>query len=211
MHINRKIDHIVYAVPDLTRACDHVESELGIRPQFGGHHKTKGTMNALLNLGNACYLELLAVDESNTDITGPRWMGIDLISEPRITRWSLKSNDLETDQTHIQQFNPALGQISGGKRLTPTGDSLQWHMILPLAHPEIDIIPFMTDWAGSSVHPTDKLINECLLTEMTFTHPEAQRLQIVFDNLAIESTVHKGDKVGISIEIARGDRRITLS
>lgn len=210
MNINRQIDHIVYAVSDLTKACDHIENELGIRPQIGGYHKTKGTMNALLNLGNACYLEILAVDESNTDIQAPRWMGVDLIEQPRVTRWSLKSDQLEADQKHLKAYDQELGEISGGKRLTPAGDSLQWNMILPLPHPAIDIIPFMTDWAGTSVHPTDQLVAECQLTEISFTHPEAERLQTLFDNLSIESTVHQGDEAGISIEITRGDRRLTL-
>lgn len=210
MNINRQIDHIVYAVADLTKACDHIENELGIRPQIGGYHKTKGTMNALLNLGNACYLEILAVDESNTDIQAPRWMGVDLIKQPRITRWSLKSDQLQADQRHLQEVDQELGEISGGKRLTPAGDSLQWNMILPLPHPNIDIIPFMTDWAGSSVHPTDKLVDECQLTEIRFTHPEAEKLQTVFDNLAIESKIKQGVEVAISIEIRRAERRLTL-
>ena len=93
MNIGRKIDHIVYAVPDLSAACDELEELLGVRPIFGGYHDSQGTKNALLNLGNQCYLELLAVDEANTKIEAPRWMGVDLIQHPRITRWAIKSDN----------------------------------------------------------------------------------------------------------------------
>jgi len=59
-----KIDHIVLAVPNLEEGILWLEKKLGVRPAYGGQHLTEGTHNALLNLGNNCYLELLAIDFS---------------------------------------------------------------------------------------------------------------------------------------------------
>lgn len=208
--MKRKIDHIVYSVPDLKEACDHIENTLGIRPQIGGYHKTKGTMNALLNLGNTCYLEILAVDESNSDISGPRWMGVDLIDEPRVTRWSLKSSQLIEDQQHLRQYSELMGQISGGTRQTPAGDTLQWNMILPLASPAIEIIPFMTDWARSSIHPTNRLEQECQLIDIEFRHPLPELIQPVFTNLDIQEEVKKDSEAAISFTVKYAEKSITL-
>jgi len=101
MH-NRKIDHIVFAVPNLEAAMNEFEELTGIRPAFGGYHTTQGTKNAVVNLGNDCYLEILAADNDNTQIAPPRWMGIDLIESPQITRWSLKSKDLQSDSAVLK-------------------------------------------------------------------------------------------------------------
>jgi len=64
--MTKKTDHIVYAVTNLEAAIDEFEKLSGLRPVFGGYHTTKGTKNALVNLGNECYLEILAIDEGNT-------------------------------------------------------------------------------------------------------------------------------------------------
>jgi hypothetical protein len=56
--------------------------KLGVKPVIGGRHLLHGTKNALINLGNQCYLEILAKDEENPTFKGTRWMGIDLITQP---------------------------------------------------------------------------------------------------------------------------------
>ena len=153
MFQKRKIDHIVYAVPDLEEAIDDLENRLGIRPTFGGYHTTKGTKNALVNLGNACYLEILTTDEKNTSVKAPRWMGVDLAGPPQITRWSLKSNQLEEDSKILQDYRVEMGMIEGGQRKMTDGRLLTWDMILPLAAPRVELMPFMTDWQHSDIHP----------------------------------------------------------
>lgn len=208
--MKRKIDHIVYAVLDLEEACNHIENSIGVRPVIGGFHETKGTKNALLNIGQACYLEILAVDDENKKISGPRWMGVDLINQARVTRWSLKSNQLKDDQAHLQSYDKHLGHISGGSRQTPTGDTLKWNMILPLAQPAIDIIPFMTDWTGSSIHPTDRLTEECELVKIEFAHPEPTKILTVFKNLGLDVPVREADELGISITLKKDERTVNL-
>ncbi len=95
--MKKRIDHIVFTVFNLESAIDRIEMQLGARPLFGGFHKTQGTKNALLDLGDQCYLELLAADNTNADILPPRWMGVDALTEEKITRWAIKSNNLESD------------------------------------------------------------------------------------------------------------------
>ena len=145
--MKRQIDHIVYCVSDLKAAVDYFESLLGIRPIIGGSHQSKGTKNALLNLGNQSYLEILSIDEENVNFTGNRWMGIDLIDGPKITRWSIKSKNLEEDSRILNDYSSALSHISKGSRMTRKGDLLSWKMILPASSPEVEIMPFMTDWS----------------------------------------------------------------
>lgn len=197
----RIIDHIVYCVPNLEDALNDLEKKLGVRPSFGGYHTTQGTKNAVLHLGNACYLEILAADKDNTAITPPRWMGIDLIQTPKITRWAIKSIDLQQDSQVLKKYQPDMGRIEGGQRRTSNGGLLTWQMIMPLAVPEVDIIPFMTDWQQSEVHPTGQMAEHCRLLDLTLTHPTPQNLQTTLSQLSLDLNVVKGASASITIKI----------
>ena len=199
--LNRKIDHIVYAVVDLVKTMDVFENATGIRPVLGGYHTHQGTKNAIVNLGEAAYLEFLAKDDTNLAIPPPRWMGIDLIQRPRMTRWSLKSADLVKDSTILKKYNTEMGEIQGGQRRMTTGELLSWQMIMPLATPEVDIIPFMTDWQTSTVHPTSQLPAQCRLLAMEFSHPRPGLLAATLDELALDVAVLKANQTAIKAKI----------
>lgn len=178
----------------------------GIAPSFGGYHLTQGTKNALVNLGNQCYLEILAADSTNEKITPPRWMGIDLIKNAQVTRWCLKSKDLEKDSEVLKNHQSTLGTIYGGQRKTSTGDLLAWEMILPLASPKVDLLPFMVDWSNSSVHPTDNLPSQCQLLAINFYHPKPKTLQPYFEELGVKHTIKKGNSslIKLTLETQKG-------
>lgn len=204
--MNRTIDHLVYAVPNLEDAMESIGQQLGIHPVFGGHHETKGTKNALLNLGNGCYLEILSVDESNTSIDPPRWMGVDLIKSARMTRWALKSSTIQKDSETLRRYFPEMGSISKGTRKTSDGDTLSWQMILPLASPEVELIPFMVDWSQSSFHPTEKLEPGCMLTEISFHATLPNKQTKVFADLDISNSIiaHDKEQIVVTIEGPKG-------
>ena len=151
--MKNKIDHIVLAVPNLEEGILWVEEKLGIKPVYGGQHQTEGTHNALLNLGNECYLELLAIDFSNKKISSPRWMGIDLIDEPTITRWAVKSDNLVKEVEFLKNVNNLLGNYKAGSRVKADGSILKWQLSIPLPKPKVEITPFLIDWEDS-IHPT---------------------------------------------------------
>lgn len=197
----RQIDHIVYTVPDLTAAIEWFEAISGIRPVFGGYHTTQGTKNAIINLGNKRYLELLAADDTNLAISSPRWMGVDFLKQAQITRWSLKSENLPKDSLLVKNYQTEMGIIQGGQRKTARGNILTWEMIMPLAAPEVEIIPFMTDWQNSAVHPTDVLPEQCQLIDLKFTHPTPNLLEPTFQKLSLDSVIVRDTKMSIKASI----------
>lgn len=179
----RSIDHIVYCVNDLNAAISDLESRLGIAPTYGGRHMTQGTHNAILDLSENCYLEILAVDKENKTISHNRWMGIDLVQRPMITRWALKSKDLISDQQYLQSVDSNLGQIVEGSRKTPVGNQLAWRMLLPLAEPVVEILPFMVDWSSSDTHPTQNLPKGCTLKSFALRTPDTSRVHTTLSSI----------------------------
>jgi len=190
----RIIDHLVYAVHNLESAIERFENLLGCRPAIGGKHTNQGTKNAVLHLGNQCYLELLAIDHENIEVMPPRWMGIDQLEEPTVIRWALKSYNLKDDRSILKNHDPKLGKIQKGRRETSDGKTLSWQMILPSNGPQIDLIPFMCDWQDSELHPTDQMDIACTLLDVKLSHPDPDSLQPLFDQLSIDQKIQKADK-----------------
>jgi len=197
----RTIDHIVLAVPKLNRACDEFIINLGISPIFGGKHPDFGTHNALVNLGNGNYLEILAPDPENIPEQGKRWMGADLIDKPIVCRWALKSSDLAKDQGILRTVNPAYGEIIGGQRETMTGELLKWKMIKPLSEPVTDILPFMVDWSGTSSHPTESLPEECQFLSIEVKHPQVEKMQNIYQQLGLAVNIEYADEASLKIRL----------
>jgi hypothetical protein len=58
-----RIDHVIFAAPDLDAAAARLESEHGLRAEGGGRHEGIGTHNRIVPLGGG-YIELLAVADA---------------------------------------------------------------------------------------------------------------------------------------------------
>ena len=207
----RKIDHIVYGVPDLNEGIKYIEEFFGVTPSIGGKHLSKGTKNALLNLGDACYLEILTVDRENREFTGNRWMGIDSIDSPRIIRWALKSEDINTDSRTLSVHSSEHGVIEGGSRQTTDGRLLQWQMTLPTTSAQVDVLPFITDWSKSASHPTDALEEHCRLQRIVLSHPSPSTLQKILFNLGLDVEIDQNDAEQIAIQVETPNGLIILT
>lgn len=190
--MKKAIDHLVYCVPNLREGIQIIEEKFGIAPVYGGRHLTRGTHNALLNLGDGCYLELLAVDPKNDSIPPPRWMGVDLIKTSKLTRWSIKSIDFERELSILTKANSELGKAFAGSRKTSEGSLLNWKMSLPLSSPEVEILPFVLDWKDS-IHPTENLPKECRLIELSATHSNPEIFQKTLEDLGGQLKIKRSE------------------
>lgn len=201
MAIERALDHIVYAITDLEKACGEIEELLGVAPIFGGYHQTQGTKNALVGLGNGQYLELIVIDEANKNIPPPRWMGIDLLTKSQITRWAIKSTDLNHDALLLQQANPNMGKRSGGSRKTSNDTLLAWELLMPLASPEVELLPFVIDWSAAESHPSDQLTSQCRLIELYATHPNPHLLESTLEALHVSLRIEQSETISIKAKV----------
>lgn len=90
-----EVDHLVVSSATLSEGVAYIEDLLGVSMSEGGDHPLMGTHNALLSLGPATYLEVIAV---NPDADAPdhaRWFDLDYFTGPaRLTNWALRVPDL---------------------------------------------------------------------------------------------------------------------
>lgn len=72
-----KLDHITVIAPSLAEGVSHVRACLDLDVPFGQRHDYMGTYNHLLQLGDAVYLEIVALDPEAVGPGRSRWFGLD--------------------------------------------------------------------------------------------------------------------------------------
>jgi len=204
-----RIDHLVYATPDLTLGIDTVEKLLGVRATPGGQHPGLGTRNALVALGPSSYLEIIGPDPDQPKPAGRRRFGIDELKAPRIVRWVAKSNDLETVAATAAQKNVKLGPVIPGSRRRPDGVVLSWRYTDPNIVEADGLIPFFIDW-GTSPHPSATAARGATLLQVRAEHPDAMRVQKMLDALGLDLPVQNGPAPAIVATIVSSRGRVEL-
>jgi hypothetical protein len=169
--MRERVDHLVYAVPDLDAAVDELERRLGVRASPGGSHPGRGTRNALLALGPRSYLEIVAPDPGQPAPTAARWFGIDSLAAPRLATWAAHATDLATVVFEAARHGIVLGPVGSGSRRRPDGVTLSWVFTDPATVVDDGVVPFFIDW-GASPHPAAVATGGAELVAFEAEHPD---------------------------------------
>jgi hypothetical protein len=186
-----RIDHLVFATPDLAAGVEQVERLLGVRAVPGGQHPGAGTRNALIGLGDSTYLEIIGPDPDQPKPDRPRRFGIDELKAPRLVTWAAKGEDLEALVTNAKRKGIDLGQIQPGSRRRPDGVLLSWRLTVSPGLNSDGIVPFFIDW-GETPHPAANLPKGCVLVGLRAEHPDATRVQRELSALGLNLRVDAG-------------------
>src|SRR5215813_15496206 len=90
-----RIDHLVYATPNVDRAVNELERRLGVRASAGGKHPKWGTRNALIALGEHSYLEIIGPDPDQPPPEKSRPFLIDALEASRLVTWAVRATALD--------------------------------------------------------------------------------------------------------------------
>jgi hypothetical protein len=186
-----KVDHLVYAVPDLQAGIDHIDMLLGVRATPGGQHPGVGTRNALVSLAPAAYLEIIGPDPEQPAPAQPRTFGIDSLKTPRLVTWAAKSSSLESLVRAAASHGITFGEVSAGSRRTPGGTLLQWRYTSPRTVIADGLVPFFIDW-GTTPHPASMAAAGATLVALRAEHPDADRVREQLTQLGLDLPVTKG-------------------
>ena len=186
--MDRGLDHLVYATPDLHASVEALTQRFGTEPVPGGAHPRWGTCNALIGLGIGVYLEIIGPDPRQPDPEASRPFLIDDLTDARLVTWAYRHPDPESMRKTLEltlrntpgSQEARLGPVRAMSRARPDGDTLHWRLSDPMALPVGGIVPFVIDW-GKTPHPSTALPNECRLLELVVSHPDADTLRPVLD------------------------------
>ena len=186
-----RVDHLVYSAPDLQRGIAQVEGMLGVRATPGGQHPGRGTLNALIALGPATYLEIIRTDPEQPAPQAPRVFRIDELQAPQLVTWAAKTSNLEQVAHVAKRQGITLGEVSAGSRQRPDGVRLAWRYTNPRTVLADGLVPFFIDW-GQTPHPAQGAAPGATLVDLRAEHPEPKRVQTLLARLGIALPVTEG-------------------
>jgi hypothetical protein len=187
----RRLDHLVYAVPDLDAGVADLEQRLGVRAATGGPHPGRGTRNALIALGPDSYLEIIAPDPAQPEPAGGRWFGVDPKRPARLAGWAAKGHDLARVVAAASKRGVALGDVMPGARTRPDGVELRWTLTNPDAQAVFGLAPFFIDW-GTSPHPAATAPRGPVLVSLRGEHPRPDLAREPLAALGVDLPIDPG-------------------
>lgn len=165
------LDHLVYAVPDLTSAAADLAARTGVQASPGGRHVGRGTHNALLALGPDTYLEIIAPDPTQPPPATPRPFGLDTLATPHLLTWAMKAPDIDARVAAARAAAYDPGVVLSMSRTRPDGVRLAWRLTLTPRLPGDGLVPFLIDW-GTTADPAAGAATGCTLIALRAEHPE---------------------------------------
>lgn len=155
----------------LRKGIEYVRDRLGIDLPPGGQHHKMGTHNRVMRIGNAVFLEVIAIDPNLPAPSHPRWFGLDdpfimsrLLEKPRILTWVVNSSNISTLPREIL--------VNFGNITSMNRDDLDWLITirpdgsLPLA----GLLPTIIQW-NVEVHPVRNMAESgCSIKKILIYH-----------------------------------------
>ena len=206
-----RVDHFMWGAPDLDAGMREAERLFGVRAAPGGSHPSLGTRNALLSLGEAVYLEIIAPDpEQRLEGTfGERLRSLDTCA---LITWAARSTELTGLSAELKKLDMGARGPSRTRRATPGGELLEWDLLFP-QFPEArqfgGTFPFFIDWLACP-HPATNNPPGGTFRSLRIDSPHAMALSAALTSLGLEVDVREGAP-GIEVEVDTSGSTVTLT
>ena len=162
-----------------------------------------GTHNLLLPLGDAVFLEVIAINPTATKPQRPRWFELDRLpsnGKPFLGCWVARTDDIHSSLADAPEHLGVAERMSRG--------TLEWLISIPKdgSLPLGGTAPALIQWP-TDIHPSKSMQNKgCRLMQLELLHPEPQRLKALIGSLrfaksSIELTVSEATTPGLVAHI----------
>jgi len=210
------LDHILLGCRDLDEGVAFVETKTGVHAAFGGVHPGRGTQNALLSLGERCYLEIIAPDPKQQGAKVTPMVREELVAElkalvePRLVGWAAHPGELAGFAKRLHEAGIGFSGPSPGSRKRPDGRVLQWQT-LNLNDDDSGLLPFFIEWSADSPHPASDAPKGCRMEEFELIAQDTDQLEKKLAVLSLDVRLRKGPKTQIRVRIAgpKGELEMT--
>ncbi len=127
--------------------------QTGVSPIAVGRHTTLGTHNALLSLGQGCYLEILAKDPNQIL---PNNVGVDALKNlhfPQLIGWAVQCDDFAYAAQLTTSCGLTLSETQYGSRDNLDGSRVNYSFATIQGTSGLGFaVPFLVEW-GDTQHP----------------------------------------------------------
>ena len=167
-----QIDHIMLGIDDLDRGMQQFEESTGVKPSYGGKHPG-GTHNALVSLGDATYLEIIAVQKGKTPPDD--YAGLAQLHTLTPIGWAVSSKDSAQLRSRLEAAGMAVTEAAPGSRITPAGKTLSWQTFG--LKDNFAEAPFFIVWSAQTAHPSTTSPPGCKLQQWRIAGPHQKNLE----------------------------------
>ena len=208
--IECRLDHLVWAVPDLEQGVERLHDAIGTEPTEGGRHVGLGTANYLVGLDADAYLEVVGPDASQPQPGVERPFGIDrLQGRPRLVTFAVRVDDIEASAEALARAGFDPGPSFAMQRALPSGGVLSWRLTR-VSEWGGGVVPFLIEW-GDNVHPSQSCASHARLDQLRAQHPDRERVREVWSAMGLQHVVSPGPVARLEATITgpRGSTRLT--
>lgn len=207
--IVRMIDHLLWAAPDLESGRRRIGELTGVEPVRGGRHPGVGTENALLGLGGERYLEIIALDPTQSERSS-LGLALEGLREPGLLTWCARASDIESTAGAARRTGLDAGEPTAMSRERPDGSRLEWRLLFLDGHDEGLLLPFFIEWSEGTVHPSRGAPGGCRLERFELVHPDPGKLNGLLAAFGLEVAVDEGPSPRMVAELQTPCGPVTL-
>ena len=209
------LDHIVWVCDDLERGSRRIETLTGATPRFGGVHASGRTHNALLALGERCYLEILAPVEAERADDDEWTRCARAAADGRVLTYCLRSpRPLAELAVIAARHGWGNAQLQSNGRRRPDGVQLRWRWLAPQVAQFGPAFPFFIDWLDSP-HPAElpsagDREPGATLFQFSVGHPHAPELARALAEFGCTIDTHEAPVAGFRVQLGTPRGHIRL-
>ncbi len=193
------MDHLMWGAADLAAGMAEIERLFGVAPAPGGAHQGLGTHNALLSLGDAAYLEIIAPDpaQSHAGLAA----SLAELTQCALITWAVRSSDLAGLAARAEALGLTVRGPIRTNRQTPDGAMLSWELLFVSGHEFGSQVPFFIDWLDTP-HPAQTNPRGGESAELTWSSPRPDELRNLLEELDVEVSIVSAEAAGMQAVIA---------
>jgi hypothetical protein len=202
------VDHLVLGVADLDQGIAWVEKMTGVKAVVGGTHPGAGTRNALLSLGGAQYLEIIAPDPAQNQTIG-RFGDLRQLTTPHLITWAAATKAINTVAEKARAAGYEIDGPRDGSRARPDGKVLKWKS-MSIRNEIGGVIPFFIEWDSGTIHPAKDSPQGCRLLSLEIEHEEPAKVRELLNHLGIEARVKHAPEARLKAALASPKGKVAL-
>ena len=210
--MQNQIDHFAIGAQTLEQGATTVQHALGVQVPRGSKHNLMSTHNCVAPAGDACFLEIIAIDPDAPEPERTRWFSLDdpntqarLSERAQPLCWVVSTDSLD----EIVSTSP----VDLGEVVTFTRGDRSWRLTVPRdgSLPEGGLIPAFIEWSPGP-HPSQGMPDAGItLRTVHLSHPNPDQLRETLSALRVEHLANvKAGPAGIAYELDSPNGTVVL-